>query len=155
MAIFDHTLLKIIEPTFGFHEFLPACKDDLNPSVHFWALRPDWPHPFLTIQTQNFFDQLLIFVIMYQHQFISLSIPSAHSSNAESLLESLYQTGHTRFWSWSFLTIPRQTLFNKLLIFGNLYHYTKNKAVSSISFGEMLALKILQSEWLRAFWPIF
>ena len=50
--------------------------------------------------------------------------------------------------------MPHQTLFNKLLIFVNLYQLIKNKAASSISSGEILDLKVLQSEWLRAFWSI-
>ena len=53
-------------------------------------------------------------------------------------------------WPHSFLTMPYQ----KLLIFVNLYQHAKNEAVSLIYSGEMLDLKILQSEWLRAFWPI-
>ena len=47
-----------------------------------------------------------------------------------------------------------EKLFNKLLIFGNLYHHTKNDTVSSICYEEMLDLKIPQSEWLIAFWPV-
>ena len=47
-----------------------------------------------------------------------------------------------------------EKLFNKLLIFGNLYHHTNNDTVSSICYEEMLDLKIPQSEWLIAFWPI-
>ena len=50
--------------------------------------------------------------------------------------------------------MPHQTLFNKLLIFVNLYQLIKNKVASSISSGEILDLKVLQSEWLRAFWSI-
>ena len=50
--------------------------------------------------------------------------------------------------------MPHQTLFNKLLIFVNLYQLIKNKAASSISSGEILDLKVLQSDWLRAFWSI-
>ena len=42
----------------------------------------------------------------------------------------------------------------KILIFVNLYQHAKNDAVSLIYSGEMLDLKILQSEWLKAFWPI-
>ena len=54
MVIFDHTHQKIIESTFSFLEFVPACKK-LVYSVYFWdkvnfrVLSPDWPHPFLTI----------------------------------------------------------------------------------------------------------
>ena len=64
--------------------------------------------------TQNIFDQLLIFVIMYQHaknQFI----PSIHSSD-RSILEPGDQIDHIYF-----LTLPHLKLFNQLLIFVNLY----------------------------------
>ena len=47
-----------------------------------------------------------------------------------------------------------EKLFNKLLIFGNLYHHAKNETVPSICSEEMLDLKIPQSEWLIAFWSI-
>ena len=36
----------------------------------------------------------------------------------------------------------------------NLYQHAKNEAVSSPSSGEIYDLKILESYWLRAFWPI-
>ena len=36
----------------------------------------------------------------------------------------------------------------------SLYKHAKNEAVSSISSEEIIDLKILQSDWLRAFWPI-
>ena len=52
-------------------------------------------------------------------------------------------------WPHSFLTMPHQKIFNQ--IFVNLHQPDKNEAVSSICYGEMLALKILQSEWLRPF----
>ena len=50
--------------------------------------------------------------------------------------------------------MPHQKLFNQLLIFVNLYQHTENQAVSLIHSEEILDLKILQSEWLAAFWPI-
>ena len=50
--------------------------------------------------------------------------------------------------------MPKQKNFNQLLIFVNLYQHAKNEAVSSICFGEIVDLKILQSDWLREFWPI-
>ena len=50
--------------------------------------------------------------------------------------------------------MTHQKLFTQLVIFVNLYQHAKNEAVSSICSGEMLDLKILQSEWLRALWPI-
>ena len=45
-------------------------------------------------------------------------------------------------------------MFDKFLIFVNLYQHAKNEAVSSICSGELADLKIQQSDWLRAFWPI-
>ena len=36
----------------------------------------------------------------------------------------------------------------------NLYEYAKNKVVSWICSGETVNLKILKSDWLKAFWPI-
>ena len=50
--------------------------------------------------------------------------------------------------------MPDQKNFDQLLIFVNLYHHAKNEAVSSICSGEKGDLKILQSDWSRAFWPI-
>ena len=73
MAIFDEAHPKITESNFSFPKFVPAWKNDFIPSVNSWVLWPDWPHPFLTMHTQKDFDQLLIFVIIYQHaknQFI-------------------------------------------------------------------------------------
>ena len=73
MAIFDQVHPKIFESTFSFPEFVPACKKSVAPSVHFWdtanfrVQRPDWPHSFLTIHNHEIFDQLLIFVNLYQH----------------------------------------------------------------------------------------
>ena len=37
----------------------------------------------------------------------------------------------------------------------NLYQHAKNYIVSSICSGEMVDLKILESDWQRPFWPIF
>ena len=48
----------------------------------------------------------------------------------------------------------KQNIFDKLLTFVNLYQHAKNEAISSISSGEIVDLKILHSDWLRAFWPI-
>ena len=46
------------------------------------------------------------------------------------------------------------TLTQIHIIFVNLYQHATNETVSSICFGEMLDLKIPQSDWLRALWPI-
>ena len=50
--------------------------------------------------------------------------------------------------------MPNQKKFNQLLIFVNLYQHAKNEAVASIYSRELIDLKILQSHWLTAFWPI-
>ena len=60
---------KIIEATFSFPEFALALKNLFTPSVHSWDtvnFRPNWPHPFFNTAIQNFFDQLLIYVDVYQ-----------------------------------------------------------------------------------------
>ena len=46
--------------------------------------------------------------------------------------------------------MPNQKIFNKLLIFESLYKYTKNEAVLSINSGEIVDLKILESDSLSA-----
>ena len=77
----DQAHLKVIEIFFHFPEFAPPCKNLFIPSIHSWdtanfrVLWPDWPHPFLAMPIQKFFDQLLIYVNLYQHaknQAISL-----------------------------------------------------------------------------------
>ena len=68
MAIFDHAHPKIVDSTFSFPEFVPAFeKNNFIPFVHFRVSWPDWSHPFLTMPTQKNLNQLLKFVIMYQH----------------------------------------------------------------------------------------
>ena len=52
------------------------------------------------------------------------------------------------------LTMPNQKLFVQLSSFVNLYKNAKNEAVASICSADIVDLKILQSDWLRAFWPI-
>ena len=50
--------------------------------------------------------------------------------------------------------MANQNIFNQLLIFVNLYQHAKNEAVSQIGSEQIIDLKILQTDWLRAFWPI-
>ena len=84
MPIFDHAHPKIIEITFSFPEFPPACKKSVHSINSFLRYShiesdrvpwPDCPKSFLTMRTQNFFDQFLIDLNLYQHaknQVISL-----------------------------------------------------------------------------------
>ena len=53
-------------------------------------------------------------------------------------------------WPHSFFPKTFWSTF-QLLFFVNLYQHAKNEAVSSICSGEIVDLKILQSDWLRAF----
>ena len=48
--------------------------------------------------------------------------------------------------------MPNQKMLDQFLIFVNLYQHAKNEAVSSICSREIVDLKILQSDWLTAFW---
>ena len=45
-------------------------------------------------------------------------------------------------------------VFDQRLISMNLYHHAKIQAFSSFSSRDTVDLKILQSDWLKAFWPI-
>ena len=53
-----------------------------------------------------------------------------------------------------FLTMPTKTFFDQLLIYVNFYHHAKNQVISLICSGNIIDLKILQSVWLRTFWPL-
>ena len=52
------------------------------------------------------------------------------------------------------MTRSKQNTFYQLLIFVNLYQHAKNEAVSLICNGEIIDLKILKSDGLKAFWSI-
>ena len=47
-----------------------------------------------------------------------------------------------------------QAFFVQLLAYVNLYQHAKNHAFSPTCSGDMVDKKILQSNWLRRFWPI-
>ena len=46
-------------------------------------------------------------------------------------------------------------IFNQLLLYVNLYQHAKNEVVSLIYSGEIVDLKIMQFDWLRAFCSLF
>ena len=97
--------------------------------------------------TQKNFDQLLIFVNLYQHaknQFI----PSLHSSDTVNFKV------HSHDWPHPLLTMPTPETFK--LIFMILYQHAesshqighaKNETVSLTCSGEIVHLEILQSDW--------
>ena len=110
MAIFDQPLhINNSILAFSSPEIITAWKNDLLLSVHFWVPRPDRSHSILTMPTQKFFDQLLIFVIMYQYTKNKF-IPSARSRDTVSFIVP------SPDWSHPFLTMftPKnfQSLFN-------------------------------------------
>ena len=53
-----------------------------------------------------------------------------------------------------FFTTPTPIFFSQLLISMNLYEHAKNQTFSLICSRDIVDLKILQSDWSRAFWPI-
>ena len=44
--------------------------------------------------------------------------------------------------------------FQPTLISMNLYQHAQNNAFPSFCSGDLVNLKILQSDWLRVFWPV-
>ena len=61
------------------------------------------------------------------------------------ILESRDQIGQTHI-----LIMPNQKIFKQLLKFVDLHQHAKNETVQSICSREIVNLKILQSDWLRA-----
>ena len=75
-------------------------------TANFRVPQPDWPHPVLTMPTPKKFNQLLIFMNLYQHaknQFI----PSVHSSDTVSFKVPSYD------WPHAFLTMPSPKTFSQ------------------------------------------
>ena len=135
---FDHTHPKIFDQLLIFVIMCQHKKNQFIPSVHssdaanFRVHQPDWPHP--------------ICLKMYQHE--KKSVLSVLSWDTVKIRAQRLD------WPHSFLTMCHQKFFNQFLIFVNLYQHVKNEAASLICSREMLDLKILQSEWLRAFSPL-
>ena len=99
-------------------------KTSMLETANFRVLWPHWPHPFLTMPTQKIFDQLLIFVNLYQHaknQFI----PSVHSSDTVNFKVPSHA------WPHQFFMIPTPKTFK--LIFMKLYQYAKNKLIPLVN----------------------
>ena len=76
LAMFTHKIFNVhpknFKSSFNLCEIVPACKKLVQSvlswdTVKFRFQRPDWPHSFFTIPHQKLFNQLLIFVNLYQH----------------------------------------------------------------------------------------
>ena len=113
--------------------------------VNFTVLSPDWPHLFLTKLTQKFLKTFNL------HEFVPAGKKSVNSVHSWDTISFRVQRPD---WPHPFLTMPNQKVFNQLLLFLNFYQHAKNEAVWSICSREIVDLKTLQSDWLRAFWPI-
>ena len=129
--------------------------------------------PFFDHAHPKNFDQLLVFVNLYQHaknQLLHLFICSSISSSnfqshlnlhefapacktqlissihslMQSILESRDHSSHTHF---------NQKILDRLLIFVNLYQHATKWGYFIDLLQRIVDLKILQSDWLRAFWP--
>ena len=153
--IFYHAQAKKFWSAFHFCEPVSICKksvyyicwfktSEIQPT--FIVTSPDWPHPFLTMPIPKTFNYLLICMNLYQTAKNQL-IPSTQSWDTVKFRVQ-YQIGHAHI-----LTMPNYKIFEHL-IFVNLYQYAKNETVLSICSEEIIDLKILQSDWLRAFWPV-
>ena len=127
------------------------AKKSVYPSVHY----SDAPcsdtgnvrvPSFLTMPIPKMFSHLLICLNLYQHAKNQL-IPFVNS-RVTIHLKSRDQIDQTLF-----LAMPNQ-VFHQLVIFVSLSQHAKNEAVSLICSEEIFDLKILQSNWLRRFWPI-
>ena len=81
---------------------------------------PDWPHPFLTMPTQTFSDQLLIFVNLYPYAKNQVT-PSDHS------LDTVIFKVPSHGWLHPILTMPAPTIFMKL------YQHAKNKLIPLVN----------------------
>ena len=120
----------------SFHELVLVIQQilefqDLKGHTHFWPPPP----PKIVKVTFSFLN-------LYQHtknQFI-LFISPWHTTNFRVLGK---ECPH-----------PTPIFFNQLVIFMNLYQHAKNQAFSSSCSRDVVDLKILQSDWPRAFWPI-
>ena len=122
------------------NKFIPSVHS--SDTVNFRVPSQDWLHAFLTMLTPKIFDDFLICVKLCQHGKDQLILFVHNRIEIQSILESTDQ-------------FTNQKNFDQPLIFvNNLYKHAKNEAVSSFCSGEMVDSKILQSEWLRAFWSL-
>ena len=104
------------------------------------------------------------YTLIWWHDCIS-SISWCTNPKSFSFLISMNSNHQVHFWDtvnfraqWSdlpypFLTMPDQTI-DELLNFVNFYQHSKTEAVSSICYGEIFDLKIMESDCLIVFWPV-
>ena len=84
-------------------------------------------------------------------EFVPACTKSVNSIS--SFLRSI-QISPVTDWTHPILTMPKRKTFDQPWIFLNLFQHAKNEAALSICSGEIVGLKILQSDCLEAFWYI-
>ena len=120
----------------------------LNPSwdtANLSVLRPDWPHPFLTIPMPIFFDQLLF--SMNLHQYAKNQASSSFCSRDIVNLKILQSD-----WSRAFSAISQE------LEFSQVWDLHKNIANIKFLYGpnsEKIITQFSNKFKKPYFWPIF
>ena len=106
-----------------------------------------WRFKTLTKTIQRLLMQILNFLTFYQHIKIELTlfIPFWDTANFSILRPQ---------WPQPFLTIPTTIFSNHPLVSINLNQNEKTHAFSSFYFKDSVNLKIMQSDWSTAFWPL-
>ena len=121
-----------------------------NYSQFFRVPSPDWPHPFLTMINPETFNHLLICVKLCQHANKSVNSISSFIR----LRYNQFQSSETRLATPIFDDAQPKHFWSAFNFCKFVSICKKNEAVSLICSGETIVVKILQSKWLIAFWPI-
>ena len=112
----------------------------LKANTYFWQ----WP-------LKNYWSNFIAFLNLYQHaknQFI----PPIHSWDTSNFTVS----GPACPCPLMTITqLPSKKNFNHLWIFIDLFQNAKNKAIASFCSENIVELKSVQSDWLRAFCSIY
>ena len=112
----------------------------------------------MTVPTNKIFKHFLICMNLYHYGKDQL-IPSIHYWDTVNFkVQRQWHVVNFRNQRTdclhSFFTMPSQKIINKFSNFVNRYQHAKIETLSSLCSGEIFVLKIQQSDWLRAFWPI-
>ena len=108
----------------------------------------------MTLKTTPIFNQVQPIIIIISSscpEFVSPCKKSDYSINV--LRYCQYRDLKTEL-PHPFLTRPTPKRFTQLLISMNLYQHTKNHAILSFCSRDICDLKIIQSDWPKAFWAI-
>ena len=141
----------MIESTFSFPGFVPACKKSVYSICpvlrycEFYSPTTRLATPILDHAHPINFHQLLIFTNLYQYaknQFI----PSINSLNTVNFRVSSHDLPNP------FLTMLTHKTFNHLLICMNLYQHAKNQLIRSIRYWDWGNFRVLRPHFLNLLW---